>query len=144
MEWWETQFLGLFGAEAVRYQETAWTGRSTLQPAGRPALEFHASRVENTGAGLLQNRTSLGIFSEPKRGTPAECGIRMRKTLCDGRIAFKKAASVWLIFYIDRRLIPGVSICHLRRRNPLEIQSIPGHLPPFVHRVPSGGATRGG
>ena len=36
-------------------KKQAWTGRSTLQPAGRPALQFHALRVgEAGGATWLQ------------------------------------------------------------------------------------------
>jgi hypothetical protein len=33
----------------------AWTRRSTLQPAGRPALHFHDSWVGIAGGGLIGN-----------------------------------------------------------------------------------------
>jgi len=35
-------------------KKQSWTGRSTLQPAGRPAIQFHTSWVGNAGGRLLQ------------------------------------------------------------------------------------------
>jgi len=41
-------------------KKQAWTGRSTRQPAGRPALQFRAQRVGNAGAG----RSFTVIYSQ--------------------------------------------------------------------------------
>ena len=39
----------------------AWTGRSTLQPAGRPALQFHALRVGESRWGTVTETQALAF-----------------------------------------------------------------------------------